>query len=124
MNGLSRYATVGLVATVCHYAALLLLVEAFFLSPGLSAFAGSVLGAFVAYAGNRRFTFTQTDAPHASALPRFGAIAALGALVNALIVGGGAALGAHYLLMQMLATALVMVATYHLNRAWTFRTRR
>jgi putative flippase GtrA len=82
------------------------------------------LGALVAYGGNRRFTFSGSTAPHASAFPRFAAIAAVGAVVNALIVGAGAAWGAHYLLMQVVATVAVMVGTYHLNRLWTFSAKR
>ncbi|MFM8738510.1 MAG: GtrA family protein [Betaproteobacteria bacterium] len=39
---------------------------------------------------------------------------------NAAVVASGVALGLHYLLAQVLATALVMLATYHLNRVWTF----
>lgn len=120
-NGLSRYAAVGMVATLTHYALLILLVEGLGLPPGPAAWAGAVLGAAVAYAGNRRFTFGHSATPHAQALPRFAAIAALGALANGLIVGGGAALGVHYLVMQAVATVLVMVATYHLNRRWSFR---
>ncbi|NBX96694.1 MAG: GtrA family protein [Betaproteobacteria bacterium] len=120
MKGLSRYAAVGLVATVGHYALLVLLVELTSLPAGPSALAGSILGALVAYLGNRRYTFSHAGTPHGRALPRFAAIAGMGALANALIVGGGAALGVHYLLMQVLATVLVMLATYHLNRLWTF----
>ena len=120
MRGLSRYAAVGAVATACHYALLTALVEWAVWAPGLAALAGSLLGALVAYMGNRRFTFTEARTPHGLALPRFAATAAVGAAANAMIVGGGAALGMHYLLMQMVATALVMLGTYQLNKSWTF----
>lgn len=120
MKGLSRYAAVGMVATACHYVLLVLLVEAAGLAAGPAALAGSIFGALVAYWGNRRYTFLQSDTSHARALPRFAATAGIGASVNALMVGGGVALGVHYLLMQVMATVAVMWGTYHLNRIWTF----
>jgi putative flippase GtrA len=123
MKGLSRYAAVGAVATAAHYLLLVALVEWAGLAPGLAAGWGAVLGAVVAYAGNRRYTFGQQPTSHGRALPRFALIALLGSSANALIVGGGSALGAHYLLMQVLATVLVMLGTYHLNRVWTFDSR-
>ncbi len=123
MKGLSRYAAVGAVATACHYALLVVLVEAAGVVPGLSALAGAVLGGVVAYLGNRRYTFSFSEVGHARAMPRFAAVAAAGAVLNGLIVGAGAALGVHYLLAQVLATVLVMLATYQLNRIWTFDSR-
>jgi putative flippase GtrA len=123
MRGLSRYAAVGAVATAAHYLLLVALVEWAGLAPGPAAWWGAVLGALVAYAGNRRYTFAQQATSHGRALPRFAFIALLGSLANALIVGGGSALGMHYLLMQVLATALVMLGTFHLNRVWTFDAR-
>lgn len=123
MKGLSRYAAVGAVATAAHYLLLLALVEWAGVAPGPAAWCGAVLGAWVAYAGNRRYTFNHQSTSHGRALPRFALIALLGSLANALIVGGGSAMGFHYLLMQVLATALVMLGTYHLNRIWTFDAR-
>ena len=123
MRDLSRYATVGAMATTTHYLLLVALVEWVGVAPGPAAWWGAVLGALVAYAGNRRYTFAQQTTSHRRALPRFALIALLGSLVNALIVGGGSALGLHYLLMQVLATGLVMLGTYHLNRIWTFDAR-
>jgi putative flippase GtrA len=123
MKGLSRYAAVGAMATAAHYLLLVALVEWTGLAPGLAAGSGAALGAVVAYAGNRRFTFRQQTTSHGRALPRFALTALLGSLANALIVGGGSALGMHYLLMQVLATVLVMLGTYHLNRIWTFDSR-
>ncbi|MFN5701603.1 MAG: GtrA family protein [Betaproteobacteria bacterium] len=120
MRGLSRYALVGLVATAAHYALLVCLVEWVAAPPGPAAFMGAVLGAGVAYLGNRRYTFSNTDMPHGQTAPRFAAIAGVGAVGNAGVVAGGVALGLHYLLAQVLATAVVMLATYHLNRVWTF----
>lgn len=123
MRGLSRYAVVGAMATALHYAVLVALVEWGQVPPGLAAGAGAMAGAVLAYWGNRRWTFSGQPAEHHRALPRFAIVALLGGLANALIVGWGVALGAHYLLMQILATGMVMLGTYHLNRVWTFKQR-
>ena len=118
---LPTYALVGAAATATHYATLVLLVEWAHAWPGPSAFAGAVLGAVVAYFGNRRFTFTGTQAPHARAMRRFAVVALAGAVLNGVLVAWGSGpLGLHYLLAQGAATVLVMVLTYHLNRWWTF----
>ena len=104
-----------------HYAALFILVEVAHLAAGWAAAIGATAGAFVAYLGNRRFTFTGSRARHRQALPRFLAVAALGAAVSGSMVWlGSAALGVHYLLAQVLASAVVLVMTYRLNRAWSF----
>ena len=117
---LARYAGVGAVATATHYLILILWVEALGLEPGLGAAAGAVVGAVVAYVGNRRLTFQAHAVPHGRALPRFAAVSAVGAVLNGLVVASGVALGMHYLPAQAVATALVMLLTYHVNRWWTF----
>lgn len=115
-----RYASVGAIATAGHCALLIMLVETIRLQPGPCAALGSLLGALVAYLGNRRFTFL-TRAPHLRAAPRFLAVAALGAALNGLIVWAGVSvIGLHYLLAQAFATCIVLFITYWLNRVWTF----
>lgn len=47
-------------------------------------------------------------------------VAIFGALINGSLVWVGTALGLHYLLAQVAATALVVVLSYHLNNRWTF----
>lgn len=119
--GLASYAFVGLIATACHCALLLVLVERVGASPGPASFFGAILGAALAYAGNRRLTFRSCKpTPHWRAAPRFAATALGGALLNGVLVGAGDAWGAPYLLMQMLATLGVMVLTYQVNRIWSF----
>ncbi len=116
-----RYTLTGGAATAVHYAVLFILVEAAHLAAGWAAAIGATVGAFVAYLGNQRFTFTGSRAQHRRALPRFLAVAALGAAVSGFMVWlGSAALGVHYLLAQVLATIVVLVMTYRLNRAWSF----
>ena len=78
-----------------------------------------MLGAQLAFVGNRRYTF---DHPGAAgpAWWRFMGTAALGAVFGMAVVAAGVALGAHYLLAQAVATVAVTLLTFAVNRAWTF----
>lgn len=120
MRHFFRYGSVGAVATAVHYLVLVLGVEL----AGWPAYAGSgvgaVVGAQVAYAGNRWFTFGHRGAMRTS-WPRFQATALLGALLGMAIVGLGVRLGVHYLISQAAATLASLLLTFAINRAWTFR---
>jgi len=115
------YIVAGGIATAVHYAVLIALVEWFGVFAALSSFTGALFGALVAYVANRHITFSGSNARHIQALPRFMAIALLGAVLNgALVWLGVQQLGWHYLLAQALATLLVLGLTFRLNRLWTF----
>ncbi len=115
------YIVAGGIATAVHYAVLIALVEWFGVSAALSSFIGALCGAVVAYLANRHITFPGSKARHIQALPRFMAIALLGALLNGVLVWLGVhTLAWHYLAAQALATLLVMGLTFRLNRTWTF----
>ncbi len=115
-----RYAGVGLVATVVHYSVLVVGVEIAAWAPWLASGYGATIGAQVAFLGNRWFTFAP-GARLASSWRRFQAIALLGALIGMAIVAGAAHLGVHYLPAQMIATGLVLLLSFALNRFWSFR---
>jgi len=115
------YIVAGGVATAVHYAVLIALVELPGFSAAPSAAIGALCGAGVSYLLNRRMTFAGSSAGHVQAVPRFIAIALLGAVLNGLLVWFGVQqFGWHYLLAQALATVLVMGLTFRLNRLWTF----
>ena len=115
-----RYASVGVAATVLHYAVLVAGTELAGWHPAMASALGAVCGAVLSYACNRRFTFASA-APHREAFPRFVAIALLGAGMNALVVALGTIhFGWHYLIAQLLATLLVLLGGFALNRSWTF----
>lgn len=115
-----RYTLIGGAATCVHYAVLLTLVDGLNLTPALAAASGAACGALVAYAGNRRFTFISRPY-HRTALPRFLLVAAFGAALNGGVVWAAtAALGWHYLAAQVAATLLILLATFSINRSWTF----
>lgn len=116
----SRYTLVGAIATAVHYLALVACVEFGHWPAWLGSGLGATVGAQVAYAGNRWFTFAHRGEISAS-WPRFMATALLGALLGMAIVALGVRLGVHYLIAQMLATLAGLVLTFAINRAWTFR---
>ena len=116
MQHFIRYSAVGAVATALHYALLVLCVELFGWPAWLASGFGAVVGAQLAYVGNRWLTFAHRGDVSAS-WPRFQATALLGMAVVALAVR----LGLHYVLAQMLATGLSLVLTFGINRVWTFR---
>ena len=117
---LARYAGVGLVATALHYGILVVGVECAAWPPWLSSGYGAAIGAQVAFLGNRWFTFAP-GARLGSSWRRFQTTALFGALTGMAIVAGATRLGVHYLPAQMLATALVLVMSFVVNRFWSFR---
>jgi putative flippase GtrA len=114
-----RYLAVGVAATLAHWALMAGLVETASVAPWLASGFGAVLGAQVAFFGNRRFTFAYTAAV-GPAWWRFMGTALLGAVVGMAVVAAAVALGLHYLLAQALATGLVLLLGFVINRAWTF----
>ncbi len=120
MTHFIRYTAVGAFATVVHYLLLVLCVEQAGWPAYLASGFGAVVGAQVAYAGNRWFTFAHRGDVSAS-WPRFQATALFGALLGMALVALGVRLGIHYLLAQAIATLTGLVLTFAINRLWTFR---
>jgi putative flippase GtrA len=116
---LLRYAAVGGLATAAHWGLLAALVEWFGMAPWLASGCGAVLGAQVAFVGNRRYTFGH-QGPLWPAWWRFMGTAVLGGVVGMAIVAAGVALGLHYLWAQAVATAAGLLLTFAVNRIWTF----
>lgn len=116
----ARYSLVGIFATCVHYVLLSALVEWAGAKAGPAAAVGATFGALTAYAGNHRLTF-MSRVPHGVALPRFLLVAAFGAIASGLIVWAGTEwLHMHYLMAQVIATALILWTGFALNRRWTF----
>ncbi len=115
-----RYGFIGTIATAVHYLVLILCVEAFHWPAYLGSGIGAVVGAQVAFFGNRKFTFDHSGALNA-AWAKFQATALLGAAVGMAIVAAAVHMGWHYLLGQVMATLTSLVLTFAVNRAWTFR---
>ncbi len=114
-----RYTAVGAVATLVHYLLLVSCVELAGWPAWLASGFGAVTGAQVAYYGNRRFTFAHGGAMAASWL-RFQATAFFGAVAGMGVVALAVRIGLYYLLAQVLATLLMLLLTFGVNRRWTF----
>jgi len=119
MTRLLRYTLVGAVATAAHYALLALGVELGGWPAWLASGFGAVVGAQLAYFGNRRFTFA-FGGDFAASWLKFQSTALAGALLGMLIVGSAVHFGWHYLAGQVLATLAVLLITFAINRFWTF----
>lgn len=115
-----RYTVVGAVATATHYALLVLGVEAAGWPAWWASGFGAVVGAQVAYVGNRRYTFAFRGALGVSWL-RFQTTALIGAVLGMLIVAAAVHLGLHYLIGQVAATLASLLLTFTINRLWSFR---
>jgi putative flippase GtrA len=114
------FASVGAVGTAAHYVTLVSLVELGRVRVTLATAAGAIVGAMVGYLGNYHWTFASQRAHHV-ALPRFAAIAAVGALLNTAIMAlATRTLPFHYLLLQMGATGIVLLFNFAANRHFTF----
>ena len=116
----ARYIAVGVVSTAIHYLLLVVVVEFFGWAAYLGSGCGAVVGAQVAYVGNRSFTFAHRGEMSAS-WPRFQATALFATLLGMAIVGVGVRFGLHYLAAQLVATLTSLVLTFTINRHWTFR---
>lgn len=118
-----RYVAVGCAATASHYLLLGMLVEWAAWPAPAAALVGAMLGAQVAFFGNRRFTFDH-QGPMLPAWWRFQATAVLGGLVSAACVAAGQRMGLHYLLAQVVGTVIALLLTYGINRRWSFGRRK
>ncbi|TLG72797.1 GtrA family protein [Methylocystis sp. B8] len=117
---LATYASVGVGATLAHYAVLIALVEAGGWRAVPATLCGYVVGGVVAYLLNRRHTFA-SDRPHAEATWRFALVAFVGFCVTFVLMSLFVdRWGAPYLPAQMVTTVLAMFVTFVLNRRWTF----
>jgi putative flippase GtrA len=115
-----RYAGVGAIGTVVHYAILIGLVQGLSANAIVASTAGFVIAALVNYALHREFTFASERA-HRVAMPRFFTFAGTGVLVNGLVMGAILdVLPVHYLFAQVVATGVVLVTGFLANRRWTF----
>ncbi len=118
-----RYGSVGVAAAIFHYGLLFGLVQSGMTGDVLGTLAGYIAGGIVSYLLNRRFTFA-SDRTHASAMPRFIAIAFGGFVLTGVLMWIlSDRLGLNYMLAQPLITVMVMFWTFAGNRFWTFAER-
>ncbi len=116
-----RFALVGGLATLAHFAVMGALILASVASPLVATFVGSLAGSVVAYVANRRHTF-ESNAPHRHALPRHYVVVTGSIALNALIFRlTHGSLDAPVWFAQGLATGLCMVFNFIASRYWVFK---
>lgn len=114
------FGTIGAAATALHYLVLVGLVELLGVGPTGASSVGYVAGGTVNYILNKRFTF-RSPASDRRAVPRFVAVALVGAAANAAVVWVLTAVGGvQYVLAQVVATGAVFVWNFFANKHWTF----
>lgn len=114
------FVLVGAAGTVLHYLTLSTLVLYGLLTPGTASFVGACVGASVNYWLNYRFTFASTR-KHSEMMPRFFAVAAVGAVVNGVIVSQLSGFGMHFLIAQVIATGVILVSNFLISKKWIFQ---
>lgn len=113
---------VGFVSAIGHYGLLIVLVQLGGVAAVPASAAGALLGAWINYTLNYRFTFRSAKS-HRETVLKFGLIAAVGLVLNTLFMWIGVdVIGAHYLLSQIVTTGLILVWSFAGNRFWTFQT--
>lgn len=114
------FGTIGAAATALHYIVLVSLVELMGVGPTAASSTGYVAGGALNYILNKRYTF-RSAARAQRAVPRFVAVALVGAAANATVVWALTALGGvQYALAQVAATGSVLVWNFLANKYWTF----
>jgi len=120
MSQFLRFILVGGTGTLLHYLVLSALVLLASASPGAASAVGACAGACANYWLNYRFTFSSTR-PHREMAPRFMAVAAVGAVLNGVIVSQLSGLGMHFLLAQIIATCTILVSNFLISKKWIFQ---
>ncbi|MCR8915804.1 GtrA family protein [Marinobacter panjinensis] len=122
LNQLFTYGALGLVGTASHYLVLYLLVEIAGLAILISSSAGFVTGAIINHELNRRFLFHRTQRSYGGSAVRFFLVAAAGFIVNLSVMYVlTIVFSTYYLVAQVAATGLVFLATFLVNKLWTFQ---
>ena len=114
------FSGIGVIGTAGHYAVLIALVELFEIDPVYATTAGFVTGAIINYILNYHFTF-RSSKRHGEALSKFMTVAIVGAILNTGIMHAGLEITPWpYLVIQVIATVIVLLWNFLLNKFWTF----
>ena len=114
------FAGIGAVGTLGHYTILIVLVQFWMVDPVFASSFGFVVGAIINYILNYRFTFN-SNKRHREALAKFLVVATIGAGINGIIMYAGVEnTRINYLIVQVFATAVVLLWNFMVNKIWTF----
>lgn len=118
---LVTYSAVGLIGTAGHYLTLICTVRFAGLHPVPASALGFGVGAVLNYFANYYITFRSTRR-HLPTLVLFLSVAVLGLAVNTAVMTLFTVwLRVFYLASQVVASGVVVLVTYVVNRVWTFR---
>ena len=113
------YAGAGLIGTSVHWATLMALLQSGLSHLVVASTIGAVIGGLINYVLAHRRVF-KSRVPHQVALPKFTVVALIGICVNAAVLMISApsigAVGA-----QIVASMIVLLGGFSLNRGWSFR---
>jgi len=117
-----RFATIGGIATIVHYALMIALVEWGGLAPLIATSIGFGVGAVISYTLNRRFTFDHRPA-FGRGLIVFLCVFFVGLGINGVIfsVLHGPSVGLPYIVAQAIATGVVLIWNFFGARLVVFR---
>jgi putative flippase GtrA len=114
------YAGVGAIGTLGHYAVLIFLVQAVQTRPFVASTFGFIVGGIINYVLNYKITF-KSSKNHHQAFLQFFTVALFGLVLNSGVMWlGTEQFHVHYLIVQLLATFLVLVVNFLINKFWTF----
>lgn len=117
---LAKFGVVGVLATLIDFVVLIALTELGGWDPVLSAAVSFVVSVVFNYVASMRFVFTRRDdLGRAEELVIFVALSVVGLLINeALMWLGASALSLNYVLVKVVATALVMLWNFCSRKRW------
>lgn len=114
------YAAVGLIGTIAHYIILISLVELLDIPPVIATTSGFITGALINYVLNYKYTFRSQN-KHLDTFSKFITTAILGGTINSMIMYIGTLITmANYIVVQILATGIVLLLNFFINKHWTF----
>jgi len=116
-----KFTGIGVIGTAVQYAVLLFFATFLHVSPIISTSLGFIAGALVNYTLNYLFVFI-SNKKHTFALPRFLLVALCGLILNGIFVWFGINLfDLHYLVAQILSSAVILIWNFTMHKLWTFQ---
>lgn len=114
------YSSVGVLGTIAHYTVLVIFVHTLGIRPIIGSTAGFIVGGLVNYYLNYKLTFSSSK-QHRTAMIQFFLVAVFGLGINILVMWVGTELFDYfYFYVQLLATFIVLVVNFFINKMWTF----
>lgn len=113
------YTSAGVIGTMVHYAILVILLQGIVSDIVVASTLGAILGGLVNYWLAHRRVF-KSQVRHQVALPKFVVVASIGIGINAAVLAA-IAKPLSSIAGQLLASIVVLMFGFVLNRTWSFR---